>query len=161
MKRRTGPGDHPPPTHLPESREEPEPGLDVEAMHRDMNEWRSEHDAWLDDIDAWQREHKLAELVLYKLDRALPNHNSALAEHADAIKQHKKHVSRYERSLKNYIGSGKQDSLRYQALMKEHREQEARHQSERQRHKSFRDMHHAVMAELLRIRKLIDKDEES
>jgi len=151
MKHDSGFGIKPPPgKNVSENSVEPEPTETLEHLHRELNEWRSEHDAWLEDIDLWQREYRLAGAMLYRMERALPNHNMALEEHAESIRQHKNRVSTYEKSLKNLIGSGNQDAVEYKDLLKEHHLQENQHLNERRHHKSFRDTHLKAIAELMR-----------
>ncbi len=127
----------------------------VDELYDEINEWRCEHETWLEDIEEWHREHKLAELVLYKMERALPDHNRALEDHASIIHKHSNRIGRHERNLKNYIAGGQQDNKKHHALIKEHLSEDEQHTRERKRHDSFRETHKAAMAELVRISQLL------
>ena len=157
MRHKTSSGIKPPTSkNMSENSVEPESIETPEYLHREINEWRSEHDAWLGDIDLWQREYKLAAVMLYRMERALPSHNIALEEHAEGIRQHKTRISTYEKSLKNLIGIGNQDAMKHKDLLKEHRLQEKQHLNERRQHKAFRDTHLAAIAELIRATNLLE-----
>jgi len=151
MRHKTSSGIKPPTgINVSENSVEPESIETPEYLHHEINEWRSEHDAWLEDIDLWQREYKLAAVMLYKMEHALPSQNIALEKHAEGIRQHKKRVSAYEKGLKNLICSSNQDAVKHKDLLKEHRLQEEQHLNERRLHKSFRETHLATIAELIR-----------
>ncbi len=130
----------------------------IENIHKEMNKWRSEHDAWLEEIHQWQREHQIAEMVLYKMERALPDHNKALEKHAENIRQHKDLVCSCEKNMKDFLNSSEKDEEQHHALLQEHRLQEEAHQCEKNRHKSFRDTHLSTMVELIRLMRLLESD---
>ena len=156
MKLETGPNKASSPIALPKKNVSAELLPTTEGLHREMSEWHDEHDEWLKDIHLWQREHKLAELMLHQLECALPHYSRALAKHAENIKQHKETANTYERRLHNFINNGEQDTAKRSVLLKEHQLQEKQHLNEKQRHTSFRDTHQAAMAELKRITKALE-----
>ncbi len=133
--------------------------MKVEDLYREVNEWRSEHDAWLKEVDRWKREQRLIKLLLYKMERALPNQNNSLDEHTRIISKHKQRISAYEKRFRELLAGEKPCPEKYGALCEEHALQKKLHLRERERHESFRRSHLAAMSELARLTRALEKAE--
>ncbi len=131
----------------------------VNALHHEVDEWRSEHSAWLKDIEQWRREQRLVKLILYKMERTLPDQNNSLDEHINSIRKHKQRVNLYEKSFQNLLVSDKACPVDYDTLLNEHKLQKTLHLDEKERHECFRDTHLAAMSELTRLTRLLEQTE--
>jgi len=135
------------------------PPLKIEDLHHEVSEWSSEHDSWLKDIDLWRREQRLVKLILYKMERALPDQNNLLDEHTRIIRNHKQRVGAYEKKLQDLMAGDKLYPEKFDALWEEHQLLKDLHLRERERHESFRHAHLAAMSELNRLIHVLEQAE--
>ena len=131
--------------------------LNVEDLYRELKKWHSEHDTWLKDVDQWRREQRLVKLVLYKMERALPDQNDVLDEHAKLIRGHKQRLDAYEKKFRDLLVEEKPHPDMQDTILKEHRSQKDLHLCERERHESFRRSHLAAMSELSRLTRVLEQ----
>ncbi|VAW80822.1 hypothetical protein MNBD_GAMMA14-1263 [hydrothermal vent metagenome] len=129
------------------------------ALHCEVDEWRNEHNAWLKDIEQWRREQRLVKLILYKMERTLPDQNNSLDEHINSIRKHKQRVNLHGRNFHNLLASDKSCPADNDILLKEHNLQKSQHLQEKERHELFRDTHQAAMSELTRLTRLLEQTE--
>lgn len=135
--------------------QETEPLPDLETMHREHEEWHSEHATWMNEIAGWKREQQLAEAMLYKLERSLPDYIRIMEEHSTSIAAHEKQLCEHEKRLEDYMVSGQLGKDRMVDLVDTHRLQEEHHARERKQHSAFRSLHQSAMTEFKRIAKLM------
>jgi len=131
----------------------------INALHREVNEWSNEHNAWLKDIEQWRREQRLVKLILYKMERTLPDQDNSLDEHINSIRKHKQRVNFYEKNFHNLLVSDKSCPADNDTLLKEHNLQKILHLQEKERHELFQDTHQAAMSELTRLTRLLEQTE--
>ncbi len=133
--------------------------LSIDDLYRELKEWRSEHDTWLKDVDQWRREQRLVKLILYKMERAMPDQNESLEAHTKAIGKHKQRLGNYEKKFKDLLANTAPQSGMQDSILKEHRLQKDLHLRERERHASFRHAHLAAMSELSRLTRTLEQAE--
>ncbi|TCK17993.1 hypothetical protein DFR30_1252 [Thiogranum longum] len=131
----------------------------IEELHREVKKWRSEHDTWLEDVEKWRREERYLKLLLFRMERALPDEGSSLDEHARRVKDHVQRVGAYEKRLQALMKKGNPYSDIDDTLLEEHRLQKNLHLQERERHASFRNSHEAAMFELTRLTRALEQAE--
>ncbi len=131
----------------------------LNTLHSEVNEWRNEHNTWLKDIEQWRREQRLVKLILYKMERTLPDQDNSLDEHINSIRKHKQRVTLYENNFHNLLVSDKICPMDSDTLLKEHTLQKNQHLQEKERHELFRNTHQAAMSELTRLTRLLEQTE--
>lgn len=129
---------------------------EIGIIHKKHSQWRTEHADWLRDVDLWRREQELAEVMLFKLDRALPNHVATLREHAMAIQAHEQQLQAQEQLLAACL-SGHGEEKQYAELARIHHQGREKHETMRQRHQKIQHTHHEAMKELKRITRLLEQ----
>ena len=133
--------------------------LNVEDLYRELKEWHSEHDTWLKDLDQWRREQRLVELLLYKMERALPDQHNTLDEHTKIIRKHKQRLDAYEKKFRDLLVEAEPHPGIQNTILKEHRLQKDLHLCERERHESLRRSHLAAMSELSLLTLVLEQTE--
>gem|GEM_PF-5823039 len=94
--------------------------------------------------------------MLFKLDRALPNHVATLREHAMAIQAHEQQLQAQEQLLAACL-SGHGEEKQYAELARIHHQGREKHETMRQRHQKIQHTHHEAMKELKRITRLLEQ----
>jgi hypothetical protein len=120
--------------------------------------WHEEHVQWIADIELWQEEtHRLVAL-LYRLEKAIPEHSSKLQDHLALIEKHEQKITQYQggrdqRYLEvesDFVSIERQHEI-YKALSKLHEEIKQQHAGLKQSYvtemDSFRDLAKALLAE--------------
>ena len=129
---------------------------EIGVIHKKHTQWRNEHADWLKDVDLWRREQELAEVMLFKLDRALPSHIATLRDHAMAIQNHERQLQTQEQLLAACL-SGHGEEKQYIELMKIYRQGMEKHENMRQKHQKIQRIHSEAMKELKRITHLLEQ----
>ena len=120
--------------------------------------WHEEHVQWIADIDLWQQEtHRLVAL-LYRLEKAIPEHSSILQEHLALIEKHEQKITEYQsgrnrrylETESDFVSVERQQEF-HKALSKLHKETKLQHTKLKQSYvtemDNFRDLAKALLAE--------------
>ena len=120
--------------------------------------WHEDHLHWIADIEQWQQEtHRLVAL-LYRLEKAIPEHTSKLQQHLVLIEKHEQKITEYQggrdqRYLADgddFVSIGRQLEF-YKTLRKLHDEAKQQHfdlkKSYADEMEQFRDLAIALLAE--------------
>lgn len=120
--------------------------------------WHKDHMQWIADIELWQKEtHRLVAL-LYRLEKAIPEHSSKLQKHLDLIEQHEQKITQYQDGRdQRYLDkepdlvSMERQQEFYRAWSKLHEETKKQHDELKQSYlkemNSFRDLAQALLDE--------------
>lgn len=125
----------------------------VAEMHSQNSEWQSEHASWKLDLEQWQREIHAAELLLFKIERALPATGRVMEEHRDAINDHDRLLREHEQRLKRVAAAP--ESEMSDDLVAEHRQQQQHHLNVQDVHSNLGSRHHKAIAEVRRLGALL------
>jgi hypothetical protein len=120
--------------------------------------WHEEHVQWIADIELWQQEtHRLVAL-LYRLEKAIPEHSSKLQDHIALIEKHEQKITQYQGGPDqqyldkepDFISIERQHEF-YKALSKLHEETKQQHAELKHSYvtemEDFRDLAKALLAE--------------
>jgi hypothetical protein len=120
--------------------------------------WHKDHIRWIADIKLWQQEtHRLVAL-LYRLEKAIPEHSSKLQAHLALIEKHEQKITQYQRERDqrylevepDFVSIERQHEF-YKAWSKLHEETKQQHAELKQSYvtemDSFRDLAKALLAE--------------
>ena len=125
----------------------------VVDMHRQNSEWRSEYASWRLDLEQWQREIRAAELLLFKIERALPATGRVMEEHRNAINGHERLLHKHEERLKRVAAAPESEIS--DDLVAEHRHQQQHHLEVRDAHRKLGSRHHKAITEVRRLGALL------
>jgi len=126
---------------------------------KELNRWRAEHAAWLADIKKWKRQEQRVLVLLFELERAMPNQRIILNEHADTIRKHEKTLNGYKKYLVEYHKMDIDDK-RYAEMMDMHRKSKEQHVKVARKHAEMRLKHLAAISEISNLAKVLLPDGE-
>lgn len=130
-----------------------------QTMHRDHVEWSSDCKMWRDDIRIWQRELETAHAIVSRLVKAMRSHEEMLRQHAGMIRLNEQVPSAHEHVLKQQEqGCPGRCILPTDA---QHDREAGKHAEVKLAHEQLKRKHHATMAELDRLLRSLDTDDES
>ncbi len=122
-------------------------------MRRQNSECRSEHESWRLDLEQWQREIRAAELLPFKIERALPATGRVMEEHRNAINDLDRLLCEHEERLKRVAAASESEIS--DDLVGEHRQQQHYHLNVRDVHRNLGLRHHKAIAEIRRLGALL------
>jgi hypothetical protein len=116
----------------------------LETMHRDHAEWRSENGLWREEVRNWEYDFYRAKGALADLGRNFEAYDSELATYAASINLYDEELHAHEhemaqRQLHSRPGDPPQGPSEKHARGAEH------HARQRQRHDAVKERHHRIM----------------
>jgi len=130
----------------------------TKELKEEKQHWHEDHLHWIADIEQWQQEtHRLVAL-LYRLEKAIPEHASKLQRHLVLIEKHEQKITEYQGGRdQRYLADG-DDSVSigrqlefYKTLKNLHNEAKQQHlelkQSYADEMEQFRNLALALLAE--------------
>mgnify|MGYP000468059266 FL=1 len=130
----------------------------TKELKEENQHWHEDHLQWIADIELWQQEtHRLVAL-LYKLEKAIPEHSSKLQQHLVLIEKHEKKITQYQGGRdQRYLADGEdfvsiERQLEfYKTLKSLHNEAKQQHMELKQSYademETFRNLAIALLAE--------------
>lgn len=117
---------------------------DLNTMHHDHGEWKSENALWHDQLREWEAEIAAAIDATAKVKQALEAHQRSLRTHAAAIRLHEQAPAAHEHRLVEFVNQG----VGFAACCTEpmHCKEALTHTEQRTVHETMKREHHALMA---------------
>jgi hypothetical protein len=120
-----------------------------QKMHEQHRKWQRDHTTWLENLDAWKKELRVALSDLFEVEDMLRDYLDVLDVHADAIWQSRQRIQAHELVLSTEIKAGANETDR--ALAVTHHRVAAQHERATNAHARIRKHHHKVIVEVMRI----------
>ncbi len=69
---------------------------DTKKFRQENEQWHRDHELWAEEVKLWQHESERLVAMLYRIERAIPDHSSLLEQHKSLIEEHEQRVISYE-----------------------------------------------------------------
>jgi hypothetical protein len=122
---------------------------DLHAEHRD---WETDISLWKDELETWLKELSRASGNLRRAERALESHAQALDRHTLDLLTEEQAVRRHERAMAQEAGGGREGLVLPPG---DHTAESERHHKMRDAHERLKKYHHAILARLSVLLKVI------
>lgn len=73
--------------------------IDTQSLKQENAQWHRDHAVWAEEVRQWQHETERLVAMLYRVERAIPDHSSLLEKHNALIETHEQRVYSYECGL--------------------------------------------------------------
>lgn len=70
--------------------------IDTIKLKQENEQWHRDHALWTEEAQRWQHETERLVAMLYRIERAIPDHSSLLDKHKSMVEMHEQRVISYE-----------------------------------------------------------------